>query len=124
MAVDDELESEESVDLATADAGDIEEQEAALAPDDDDDDNDEASLDELLAQRASARRGGNDSEEEDDDDDIMALSSEKDTQKATVLPSKVIPIKDQEEFVCKSCYLVKARSQLADATRMYCRDCA
>lgn len=122
MAVDDEPESEESDDLANADADDIEEEEAALAPDDDDEESDEASLEELLAQRASARRGGDDAEEEADD--IMALSSEKDTAATTALPTKVIPIKDQQEFVCQSCYLVKARSQLADEKRMYCRDCA
>jgi len=27
------------------------------------------------------------------------------------------------EFVCKSCYLVKHRSQLADKRKMFCRDC-
>lgn len=123
MAVDDEPESEESDDLANADADDIEEEEAALAPDDDDEESDEASLEELLAQRSSARRGGDDTEEEEADD-IMALSSEKDTPATTALPTKVIPIKDQQEFVCQSCYLVKARSQLADERRMYCRDCA
>jgi hypothetical protein len=120
-AEDEDLESEETVDLAEADADEIEEEEAALATDEDDEESDEASLEELLAQRASARKG---SDESEDEDDIMALSSEKDTAAATALPSKVIPIKDQEEFVCKSCYLVKARSQLADEKRMYCRDCA
>src|SRR5688572_522867 len=108
---DEELESESTDDLENADAEDLEEEEAALQTDDDDDETDEASLEELLAQRASARRGPDETEEEDD---IMALSSEKDTPATTALPSKVIPIKDQQEFVCKSCYLVKARSQLAD----------
>lgn len=28
------------------------------------------------------------------------------------------------EFVCRSCYMAKRESQLADADRMYCRDCA
>ena len=122
--VDDELESaEESDDLETADADEIEEEEAALATDEEDEESEEASLEELLAQRASARRGGEDAEETDEDD-IMALSSEKDTPATTALPSKVIPIKDQQEFVCQSCYLVKARSQIADEKRMYCRDCA
>lgn len=119
---DDELETEGSDDLDNADAEDLEEEEAALQTDDEDEDGDEASLEELLAQRASSRRGADDPEE--DDDDIMSLSSEKDTPAVTALPSKVIPIKDQQEFVCKSCYLVKARSQLADEKRMYCRDCA
>ena len=120
--VEDELETDDPNELDTADAEDIEDEEAALATDDEDEESDEASLEELLAQRASARRGGEDAEGEDDD--IMALSSEKDTPATTVLPSKVIPIKDQQEFVCKSCYLVKARSQLADEKRMYCRDYA
>ncbi|MEA2516481.1 MAG: hypothetical protein QOG16_319 [Actinomycetota bacterium] len=121
FAENDELESEESEDLSEADADELEEEEAALATDDEDEESDEASLEELLAQRAAARRGPDETEE---DDDIMALSSEKDTPATTALPSKVIPIKDQQEFVCKSCYLVKARSQLADEKRMYCRDCA
>ena len=122
MAVeDDELETEGTDDLENADAEDLEDEEAALQTDDEDEDGDEASLEELLAQRASSRRGADDVEEEDD---IMSLSSEKDTPAVTALPSKVIPIKDQQEFVCKSCYLVKARSQLADPERMYCRDCA
>lgn len=126
MAVDDdelgtETEADGADDLENADAEDLEEEEAALQTDDEDEESDEASLEELLAQRASARRGADDAEEEDD---IMALSSEKDTAAATALPSKVIPIKDEQEFVCKSCFLVKARSQLVDEKRMYCRDCA
>ena len=28
------------------------------------------------------------------------------------------------EFVCRSCYMAKRESQLADADRMFCRDCA
>lgn len=126
MAVDDdelgtETEADGADDLENADAEDLEEEEAALQTDDEDEESDEASLEELLAQRASARRGADDAEEEDD---IMALSTEKDTAAATALPSKVIPIKDEQEFVCKSCFLVKARSQLVDEKRMYCRDCA
>ena len=117
--VDDDLEPDDE--LEADDDEDIEEQEAALATDDEDE-GDDASLDELLAQRASTRRGADDIDE--DDDDIMALASEKDTPASATLPNKVIPIKDQQEFVCKSCYLVKAKSQLADEARMYCRDCA
>ncbi len=118
MVVDED--DEQSPDeLEDADADEVEEQEAALAPDDEDE-GEETSLDELLAQRASTRKGVEEVEEED----IMALSSEKDTAAAATLPSKVIPIKDQQEFVCRNCHLVKARSQLADPERMFCRDCA
>ncbi|MEX1164581.1 MAG: hypothetical protein WEB03_13490, partial [Nitriliruptor sp.] len=28
------------------------------------------------------------------------------------------------EFVCRSCYMAKRESQLADADRLLCRDCA
>ncbi|MDQ3940633.1 MAG: DUF4193 family protein [Actinomycetota bacterium] len=100
---------------------DPEEVEAKLAlATDDDEETDESSLDELLSQRAAARRG---SDEQDDDDDIMALASEKEPKIAEVIPPRVIPIKDREEFVCNRCHLVKARSQLADDKRGLCRDC-
>ena len=35
----------------------------------------------------------------------------------------VLPVQ-QNEFVCKNCFLVKHRSQLADRRRTLCRDCA
>jgi hypothetical protein len=119
----DELEEEEDDDLEDLEDEDPDEVEAklALATDDDDDESDESSLDELLSQRAAARRGGDDAE---DDDDIMALASEKEPAIAEVIPSRVIPIKDRQEFVCSRCHLVKARSQLADEKRVLCRDCA
>ena len=37
--------------------------------------------------------------------------------------TKVLPVQ-HNEFVCKSCFLVKHRSQLADRRRTLCRDCA
>ena len=80
----------------------------------------QASLDELIAQREAGRRGADDA---DDDGDIMALASERDEPVLEALPAKVAPIRDQKEFVCKSCYLVKPRVQLADEKREYCRDC-
>jgi hypothetical protein len=115
----DEEEGDEDVEI-----DDPEEAEAELAAQsEDEDEDDDASLDQLLSQRAAGRRGSDDSD--DDDDDIMALASEKEPRgTAEVPPSRVIPVKDREEFVCQNCYLVKARSQLADSDRMFCRDCA
>jgi hypothetical protein len=93
---------------------------SALAGDDDDDD-DDSSLDELLSQRSPARRGTDDT---DDDEDPLALVPDPEVKgSADPLPSKITPIKDHQEFVCKRCYLVKKKSQLADAKRMLCRDC-
>lgn len=94
---------------------------AGLAMAADDEESEEASLEELLAQRAAGRRAAG--EPDEDEDDIMALSSEREPTGAEVIRTKVIPLKDRQEFVCKRCYLVKARSQLADQERMLCRDC-
>ncbi len=88
---------------------------------DDDVEGDDASLEELLSQRAASRRGSGESDE--DEDDIMSLASEREPTGAEAIRTKVIPIKDRKEFVCKHCHLVKARSQLADADRELCRDC-
>ena len=112
--VDDEDVDDEDVD-ADADDG-----EAALAEADDDEEGAQASLEELIAQRAAGRKPSEDAEEEGD---IMTLASEPDEPVVEVLPTKVAPIRDQKEFVCKSCYLVKPRVQMADTKREYCRDC-
>jgi formylmethanofuran dehydrogenase subunit E len=39
------------------------------------------------------------------------------------LAVEVIPEK-QDEFTCMNCFLVHHRTQLADETKMVCRDCA
>ena len=39
------------------------------------------------------------------------------------LEVEVIP-EQQDEFTCMSCFLVHLRTQLADAKKMICRDCA
>jgi hypothetical protein len=88
---------------------------------DDEDGEGPTSLDQLLAQRASARRASSDDEE--DDDEIMALASERHRPLRDSISTRVIPIKDRQEFVCERCHLVKAKSQLADPQRGLCRDC-
>ena len=107
-------------DDANVDLPDEDEEQDAALPDDDEEEGEQASLDELIAQRAAGRRGSDDA---DDDSDIMALAPDPDEPVLEALPAKVAPIRDQKEFVCKSCYLVKPRVQLADAKREYCRDC-
>ena len=110
----DEAEDEEPDFEEDADADD----EDAVLPDEEE--GDQASLEELIAQRAAGRKAADEAE---DDSDIMALASEPDEPVIEALPTKVAPIREQKEFVCKSCYLVKPRVQLADAQREYCRDC-
>jgi hypothetical protein len=73
----------------------------------------EASLDEIANKTDEA---GDDSE----DEGIISTGRE---ERVETLAVKVVP-KQPTEFVCKNCYLVKHRSQLADKKRMLCRDCA
>lgn len=75
----------------------------------------EASLEELMAKRREADEGS-DAEEE------SVVSTEREERVGT-LPSKVAP-QQTTEFVCKRCFLVKHRSQLADKRRTLCADCA
>ena len=37
--------------------------------------------------------------------------------------TKIVP-RRENEFLCRSCFLVLPRHQLADEKRMICRDCA
>lgn len=121
-----EEEPEEELETDDEDLEDVEDEEdvaagLALATDDDEE-GDDASLEELLAQRATSRRAAGEPEE-DDDEALMALSSEREPTGNETIRTKVIPVKDRQEFVCKHCHLVKARSQLADEERVLCRDC-
>jgi len=74
----------------------------------------EEPLDVLLLERTSS--GLLDEEEYDEDEDDGEADDRSD-------PSTRIPPKRPGEFVCRSCFLVKHPSQLADAERMLCADC-
>jgi hypothetical protein len=76
----------------------------------------EASLDEIMAKKADAP-----APEEEADEESMLETGRDDRVEA--LSVKVVP-QQPTEFVCKNCFLVKHRSQLADKKRMYCVDCA
>ena len=58
----------------------------------------------------------------DDDEPVVSVTTAKE-ERLEPLDARVIPMQSTE-FVCKNCYLVKHRSQLADKRRMLCRDCA
>ncbi len=86
----------------------------AVADDDDDvvDDADvELALDEVLAETILRT-----SVPEDDDEAPLEADPLLDTTEA-ILP------KQDDEFRCKSCRLLKKTSQLADKANMLCRDC-
>ncbi|MGI8407506.1 MAG: DUF4193 family protein [Actinomycetota bacterium] len=113
---------DEPVDLESLDDEDDEDEDGVVL-DDDDEEETEANLDEILAQRPAARRGSDESDNDDDEDDLLTFSPEPKLGSADPPPSKITPIKEQAEFVCKRCHLVKKRSQLADPKRTLCRDC-
>jgi hypothetical protein len=59
-------------------------------------------------------------EAEEEDDSVLSLTRE---ERLEPLAVKVVP-PQSSEFICRSCYLVKHRSQLKDKAKMLCRDCA
>ena len=76
----------------------------------------EASLDEIIAKKADEPAPEEEAEEE------SVLETGRGDDRVEPLAVKVVP-QQPTEFVCKSCYLVKHRSQLADKRKMFCRDC-
>ena len=76
------------------------------------------SIQDLLAKQETAEGA----EEAADDDEVIAPASTRD-ERLEPLDARVIPMQETE-FMCKNCYLVKHRSQLADKRKMLCRDCA
>jgi hypothetical protein len=64
-----------------------------------------------------------DEDEADEEEPVVPISTTKTDDRIEPIEARVVPIQ-ATEFVCKNCYLVKHRSQLADKRRMFCRDCA
>ena len=58
---------------------------------------------------------------EDEDEEVE--EEEPDVDERGDGPTRIMP-RRPGEFLCASCFLVLPRSQLADAKRMLCRDCA
>jgi len=125
--IDDELDilgEEDLVEEDEEESAEAEEENDEAVEDEDEaddvvDDSDSTSLEELLAQRTASRQV---SDDPDEDEDLLALSSEA-RRKASPPKSKVTPLRNREEFVCKRCFLLKPKVQLADSERMLCRDC-
>ena len=75
----------------------------------------EEPLDVLLQERTAAATLEDEEEE--------AEEEEPDVDERGDGPTRIMP-RRPGEFLCASCFLVLPRSQLADAKRMLCRDCA
>jgi hypothetical protein len=76
------------------------------------------SIQDLLAKQETAEVA----EEAPDEDEVVTPASTRD-ERLEPLDARVVPMQETE-FMCKNCYLVKHRSQLADKRKMLCRDCA
>jgi hypothetical protein len=124
--IDDELDilgEEDLVEDEDEESAEAEEEDDEVVEDEDEadevvDDSDSTSLEELLAQRTASRQV---SDDPDEDEDLLALSSE--ARRKASPPKSITPIRNREEFVCKRCFLLKPKVQLADSERMLCRDC-
>lgn len=118
---DDVLDDDDDEDDDFSDADDEDDDDDEDDEDEDEEDEDgPSSLDQLLEKRTAARAGTDDAD--DDDDDLLSLVAD-DGPAAKEPRAPVIPLRDREEFVCRSCFLVKAKVQLADPERQLCRDC-
>lgn len=78
----------------------------------------ESSLEELLQKKAAERPA------EEAEDDVLDLELSHEEQVGSdSLVIKALP-KQENEFTCRSCFLVKHQSQLANRRKSICRDCA
>ena len=118
--VEDVEDVEDTEDVAVADVVDVEDVEdedvvpEVVAVEDDDvvDDADiELALDEVLAE--TIRRTSTPEDDEEAPGEVDTLSD----------PAETILPKQDDEFRCASCRLLKKTSQLSDRGKMLCRDC-
>ena len=112
----DELDTEDVLDeavvvpAAAVPAGERAAEETEEEEEDEPEDEDvEASLDVILKERLVV--------EDEVEDEELAEVDDRSGETERVLP------KQPDEFVCRSCFLVKHPSQLADKKKMLCRDC-
>ena len=76
------------------------------------------SIQDLLAKQETASEQAEAATEEED-----ASAALNRDERLEPLDTRIVPMQSSE-FMCKRCFLVKHRSQLADKKKMRCRDCA
>jgi len=59
----------------------------------------------------------------EEEEEAAALATLAKDERLEPVDSRVVPMQ-ATEFMCKRCFLVKHRSQLADKKKTLCRDCA
>src|ERR671920_1358098 len=80
----------------------------------------EESIEELKARRHDKNSGKVDEDEVEAAESFELPGADLSHEELAV---EVRP-RQEDEFTCMSCFLVHHRSQLADATRLICKDCA
>ena len=90
------------------------------APRKTEEDQSEESIEELKARRHDKNSGKVDEDEAEAAESFELPGADLSHEELAV---EVKP-KQEDEFTCMSCFLVHHRSQLADAKKMICRDCA
>src|SRR3954467_5176439 len=90
------------------------------APRKSEEDQSEESIEELKARRHDKNSGKVDEDEAEAAESFELPGADLSHEELAV---EVKP-KQDDEFTCMSCFLVHHRSQLADAKKMICRDCA
>ena len=78
------------------------------------------SIQDLLAKQETREVEEEAAEEEEE---TAVATTTRGDERLEPLDARVVPMQ-ATEFMCKKCYLVKHRSQLADKRKMLCRDCA
>jgi hypothetical protein len=120
--VDEPTEDEETEEVAE-DLDELEPSAADLAeatvPPDPATGGDVESIQELLVKQEAAEEDADAEEEEV----VLPPLTKEEKLAADPAESRVVPMQETE-FICKRCFLVKHRSQLADKKKMLCRDCA
>jgi len=109
LAGDDEEEGDDATEIVVASPERVAEESEDEEEEEPDDEDVEASLDVILKERLVV--------EDEPEDDEVADVDDRAEQSERVRP------KQPDEFVCRSCFLVKHPNQLADKKRMLCRDC-
>lgn len=78
------------------------------------------SIQDLLAKQESASEQA---EAESEEEEEVPVAATRDERLEPLDSTRIVPMQSSE-FMCKRCFLVKHRSQLADKKKTLCRDCA
>jgi hypothetical protein len=114
---EDEEVEEPSAELDEDEPSEAELAEATVPPDPSAPPGEVESIQEMLTKQEAAEEAA-DAEEE-----VVIPLTKEEKLAGDQADTRVIPMQETE-FVCKRCFLVKHRGQLADKKKMLCRDCA